>query len=58
MQDRRWVIARIGLLGFVAMLGTTASLTSGSPPAMASHPEKIVIYAAEDEKTPHRQNVH
>src|SRR5712671_452255 len=49
MRERRWVIGRIGLLGIAAMLGALAILAGGSRLVAAA--DKIVIYAAEDEKT-------
>jgi iron(III) transport system substrate-binding protein len=48
MRDRLWVIGRIGMLGIAGMLGTLAIMGSSWPVAAE---EKIVIYAAEDEKT-------
>src|SRR6266508_3417431 len=49
MRERRRVIGRTGLLGMAAMVGALAILMGGGRPAVAA--DKIVIYAAEDEKT-------
>jgi iron(III) transport system substrate-binding protein len=49
MRDRRWVITQLGMLGIASMLGITAGLVAHSRQAEAQ--DKIVIYAAEDEKT-------
>lgn len=43
MRDRRWVIGRIGVLGAVGALARSRGVSAAQ--------EKVVIYAAEDEKT-------
>src|SRR5260221_14101665 len=47
MRDRRWIIGCFGMLGMA--IGAIAILNGGGRPAAAE--DKIVIYAAEDEKT-------